>query len=244
VADGQVSTVGEVSADATSDAFDVERFRAVRTRSLVVRRPTRPMVVLGSTQPSPVVARSPSSPAGVALVRRRSGGGAVFVDPLDPIWVDLWVPHDDELFDEDVGRSSVWVGECWAAALEGLGVERPEVHRGPLLARAWSDLVCFAGLGPGEVVVGDRKVVGVAQWRSRQGSLFHSAAYRRWDPAPLISLFALDARERARMTSDLGGTAVGLDELLEGPTDTDVIVSAVLDRLPGGSAWQVLTPEM
>jgi hypothetical protein len=60
----------------------------------------------------------------------------------------------------------------------------------------------------------------------------------------LISLFALDARERARMTSDLGGAAVGLDELLEGPTDTDVIVSAVLDRLPGGSAWQVLTPEM
>ena len=50
------------------------------------------------------------------------------------------------------------------------------------------DVVCFAGRGPGEVFVGRRKVVGLSQWRARQGALFSSCAYLRWDAAVLAGL--------------------------------------------------------
>jgi lipoate---protein ligase len=222
--------------------FDVEWFRSLGTRAAVVRRSSRRMLVLGSTQPADIVSSERAASRDVAVVRRRSGGGAVFVDPGDPIWVDLWIPSSDELFEPDVVHAARWVGDCWAAALGGLGAEGLEVHRGPLVPRPWSDVVCFAGLGPGEVVAGPRKVVGVAQWRSRQGSLFHSAAYRRWDPAKWTTLLALDEAERSALTVSVRAAGVGLDELVRTPVDPEAVVAAVLESLPGPGAWQVLSP--
>ena len=61
----------------------------------------------------------------------------------------------------------------------------------------FGDLVCFAGRGPGEVFHGDRKVVGLSQWRAREGALFSSCAYLRWDPAPLLALVDVDEEARA-----------------------------------------------
>ena len=61
------------------------------------------------------------------------------------------------------------------------------VHRGGLVATPWSRQVCFAGLGPGEVTVAGRKVVGVAQRRTRHGARFQVAALLRWDPAALVA---------------------------------------------------------
>jgi lipoate-protein ligase A len=52
----------------------------------------------------------------------------------------------------------------------------------------WSDLVCFAGIGPGELFVGDRKLVGMSQRRTRAGARFQCALPRRWSPEPLRSL--------------------------------------------------------
>ncbi len=226
----------------SAEPFDVERFRPLRTRAVVVHRASRPILVLGSTQPWSVASHEQATARDVALVRRRSGGGAVFVDAADPIWIDLWIPSDDELFERDVARAAGWVGDCWAAALGGLGAGGLHVHRGPLVDRPWSDLVCFAGLGPGEVVAGDRKMVGVAQWRSRQGSLFHSAAYRRWDPARWTMLFGLDGTELAAMTAAVRAAGIGLDELVGPSVDAETVVAAVLRHLPDASSWQVLPP--
>ncbi len=54
----------------------------------------------------------------------------------------------------------------------------------------WSSLVCFAGVGPGEVLVGGRKAVGISQRRTKEWARFQCAAYRRWDPAALVGLLA------------------------------------------------------
>ena len=62
---------------------------------------------------------------------------------------------------------------------------------------AFGDLVCFAGRGPGEVFHGAAKVVGLSQWRAREGALFSSCAYLRWDPAPLVALIDVEAGRRA-----------------------------------------------
>jgi len=43
------------------------------------------------------------------------------------------------------------------------------VHDGPLEGDPAFRLVCFAGRGPGEVFVDEKKAVGVTQWRVREG---------------------------------------------------------------------------
>ncbi|MCU1448121.1 MAG: biotin/lipoate protein ligase [Acidimicrobiales bacterium] len=156
------------------------------TRTARVVEVTDRALVLGSTQP--VV-----NPPGIDVVRRRSGGGAVLVGPGEVVWVDLLVPADDPLWEDDVGRSFHWLGRVWAGALAGLGVTDVAWHDGPLVCTPWCRQVCFAGLGPGEVTVAGRKVVGLAQRRTRAGALFQCAALLRWDPATMADLLALPA---------------------------------------------------
>ena len=42
--------------------------------------------------------------SGIELARRRSGGGAVLLGADDHVWVDLVVPADDPLAEDDVSR--------------------------------------------------------------------------------------------------------------------------------------------
>ncbi len=150
----------------------------------------RPALVLGSAQSVEVADAPALVAAGVELVRRRSGGGAVLLVPNDVAWADVVVPAGDPLWDDDVGRAAHWLGRAWACALAACGVGGGTVHRGRLVRTTWSSLICFAGLGPGEVVVGGRKVVGISQRRTRQFARFQCALYRRWDPAALVGVLA------------------------------------------------------
>lgn len=146
----------------------------------------RPALVLGSTQRASV----PPS-ADVEVVRRRSGGGAVLLRPGETVWVDVAVPAGDPLWSADVGRSFEWLGEVWAAVVGG------SVHRGAMVRTAWSDAVCFAGVGPGEVLAGGGggggKVVGMASRRTREGALFQCAVPLAWDPDAYVALLGLPA---------------------------------------------------
>jgi lipoate-protein ligase A len=138
----------------------------------------RPALVLGSTQRASVV-------GDVEVVRRRSGGGAVLLRPGETLWVDVVVPAGDPLWSDDVGRSFWWLGEVWASVVGG------SVHRGPLVRSAWSDAVCFAGVGPGEVLLDGRKRVGMASRRTREGALFQCAVPFGWDPDAYVRLLGL-----------------------------------------------------
>jgi lipoate-protein ligase A len=155
------------------------------TRTVRVVDADGPALVLGSTQPD-VASR------GIPVVRRRSGGGAVLVRPGELLWVDVLLPAGDPLWDDDVGRSFRWLGEVWVDALATLDVES-EWHDGPMIRTQWCRQVCFAGIGPGEVTVAGRKVVGLAQRRTRAGALFQCAALLRWDPTEIVDLLGLDA---------------------------------------------------
>jgi hypothetical protein len=61
------------------------------------------------------------------------------------------------------------VGHWWAAALQNQTDAPVSVHEGPISGNPAFRVVCFAGRGPGEVFVNDRKAVGVTQWRVREG---------------------------------------------------------------------------
>jgi lipoate-protein ligase A len=195
-------------------------------------------VVLGSTQHLDVVDRSKATALGVDVVVRQTGGGTVFLAPGAQVWVDVWVPSGDALWNDDITRASQWLGETWAVALKGLGVHDLAVHSGRVMHSTWSDVVCFAGLGPGEVVVGDAKLVGISQRRTRNGARLHSMAALTWDPAPLLAVLALAPRHVGLAPEELAHVATGLRAVLHAPRDvsdealTGVVEAAVLASLP------------
>lgn len=190
------------------DLFDAEWPEG---RTVWVLEATEAAVVLGSTQAESILV--PGTPA----VRRRSGGGAVLVEPGGLVWVDVFLPAGDPLWEVDVGRAFAWLGATWASAL-GAG----RAHAGPLITTPWSRLVCFAGLGPGEVTVEGAKVVGMSQRRTRAGALFQCAALLEWRPERLLDRLALTDDQREQGRGELAGVARGLD----------VDVDAFLDHLP------------
>lgn len=180
-------------------------------RTVTVLEVDTPALVLGSTQPDGHADRAACAAMGVHVVRRRSGGGAVLLLPGRSVWVDVTIGRDDPLWDDDVGRAAHWLGESWAAAVTTLGVADARVHTGRVIETPWSRRVCFAGVGPGEVLAGGRKLVGISQRRTRDGARFQCALHRTWDPVGILGLLALDAEERGRGLLELDGVAAGLD---------------------------------
>jgi lipoate---protein ligase len=174
-------------------------------------------LVLGSSQRLEVVDNA--TIGSIEVVRRRSGGGAVLLIPGEVVWLDVLIPTGDPLWSDDVSLASHWLGDVWVAALGG-----GEVHRGPLVRTLWSQLVCFAGLGPGEVTVEGRKLVGISQRRTRAGARFQCAVYARHDPSVLPGLLRLSLSDRAEATTALAtvGTVPSASGLL----------SRFLDALP------------
>lgn len=168
-----------------------------------------PALVLGSAQPDAVVDRDAAARAGVEVVRRRSGGGAVLLESGASLWIDVLLPHADPRWSDDVGRATYWLGEAWAAALATVGLAG-EVHRGGLERAPWGSLVCFAAVGPGEVTVSGRKVVGVSQRRTRAGARFQCVVLARWDPDPLLWLLRLPDEERLAARVALAERATGV----------------------------------
>jgi lipoate---protein ligase len=174
---------------------------------------TSPTLVLGSTQSSELVDRGAVRTTGVQVVQRRGGGGAVYLEPGDPLWLDAWIPHDDPLWEQDVSAAAAWVGAWWVEALEGIGLEGLHVHTGRAAPGDLGELVCFAGRGPGEVFHHGQKVVGLSQWRAREGALFSSCAYLRWDPSSMLELLDVDDETRAEISLALNPVATGLAAL-------------------------------
>jgi len=224
--------------EAGAGAWQVERHvgsaRAFHDRNLPdpVRRAvwwfevTEPTVVLGSTQTVAVVDAAAAARSGVEVVRRRSGGGAVWLAPGVTTWVDVVLPAGDPHWVDDVGRAAAWLGEAWVAALEELGVADLLLHEGPMIGSARSGLVCFAGVSPGEVTVGGRKVVGVSQRRTRHGARFQCVVLHQWDPRPLIEVLDLPLGERETMASELAGVGAGI-----GAVEAAAVVAGLVAQL-------------
>jgi len=212
----------------------------------------RRAIVLGTTQSTEVVDLARAADDDVDVVRRASGGGAVLIGPAAQVWLEAWVPRRDPLWDDDVIESSSWLGQTWTRALAELGSPGLFVHRGRATRTEWSDLICFAGVGPGEVTTAPAstsgepapKVVGVAQRRTREGARLHSMALVQWSPEPLVALLALDA-DRTRRAHDARGicelhtVAAGLRDILPmplrgagGETLVAAVEGALLRALP------------
>ncbi len=210
---GAVSGRGLLRLPPFTPLFDVEQFRSEPRRLALAREVERPTLVLGSTQREELADPLALQRRAVELARRRGGGGAVYLEPAGQLWLDAWIPRDDPLWLLDVSVAAEWVGTWWTDALGRLGQHGLDTHTGRSVPGELGDLVCFAGRGPGEVFHRGRKVVGLSQWRSRQGALFSSCAYLHWDPEPLLDLLRVDERARGELGRGLMPLAVGLGQL-------------------------------
>jgi lipoate-protein ligase A len=161
-------------------------------RDLVVERAvwdvriTRKAIVLGSRQDQSLLNGEQCNRDEIEIVRRRSGGGIVFLAPGEHVWLDVVIPRGDVLWNDDVAKASWWLGDVWVQTLNALGENNVSVHRESLSSDAWGDLLCFAGVGPGEVARQSAeslsKFVGISQRRTRDYARFQCTIYTKWNP--------------------------------------------------------------
>lgn len=136
-------------------------------------RADRAALVLGSRQGEELLDPAGVTGAGLEIVRRASGGGIVLVDDTVAVWVDVWLPAGASSVTSDVRGSMEAVGSAWLTALAAADPDLAghlSIHEGPVSRGAWEELLCFAGLGPGEVLLDGRKLVGLSQRRTREWS--------------------------------------------------------------------------
>jgi len=172
--------------DALEELYDYDALRDLRSPTMLVVRTAGPTFVLGGSQSLDVVEESRRERA--ALRRRRGGGGIVLLQP-DDVWIDWWIPSDDPRWSPDVHETSRMVGGWWSRALRDRLDGDVVLHERGLEGDERYRVACFAGRGPGEVFVEDRKVVGVTQWRVREG-VFVSTVLHAHPSHALLELLA------------------------------------------------------
>ena len=167
------------------------------------------------------------SRAGIEVVRRRSGGGAVLLVPGEVVWLDVIVPRNGGGDGgRDAGLDDVRGSMCRTGShmLDALVAAAPDlagrlaVHRGPLETTAWSSTICFDGLGPGEVTLDGEKLVGLSQRLTREAARFQACWHTVYDPGALLELLpaaSRPAREALRPVATLDAAAsAAVPELL------------------------------
>ena len=194
-----------------------------------------PALVLGSSQPDSTIDLDACSRAGIEVVRRRSGGGAVLLVPGEVVWLDVIVPRRQDGGGDggrDAGLDDVRGSMCRTGShmLDALVAAAPHlagrlaVHRGPLESTAWSSTICFDGLGPGEVTLDGEKLVGLSQRLTREAARFQACWHTAYDPGALLELLPAGsgpAREALRPVATLDAAAsAAVPELLRAALST------------------------
>ena len=183
--------------------------------ALVVHQVTPAAITCGRAQLK-TVDTDAITRSGLQLVPRASGGGPVLWDN-DLIAIDVILPHGDPRLPDDIVAAYRWVGEAVASALQGLGIPGARSVP-PDEAREWpvgaSSGLCFGGLSPWEVVVGDRKVLGLSQVRKQAGAIIQVGVPMRLNAVRLLQ--AVGAPEGA--AHDIASRTAGVADLIPGIT--------------------------
>jgi lipoate-protein ligase A len=204
-------------------------------------------LVLGFSQKLDTLNPAMRAAASLPIYHRRAGGTAVLVGP-HLLSLDAALPIDHPLTLPDIVESYRWFGEAWAAALQRLGITARTVS--PDEAHAQRDLIkdaeaheretilrraCYGALSPYEVVVEQRKVVGLDMIRRRQGSLLQAGVLLRWETETLAQWLGHTPEEQHILRTGLRDRAVGLDELAGRPITPEEVIAAfelVIGSLP------------
>ncbi len=119
----------------------------------------------------------------VAWVRRPTGGRAVLHDM--EVTYSVSVPQSDPLYALGLEASYEWICGPIVAALLAVGVSAALAPHG---STGFVSTSCFTAPGTTDIVAGERKIVGSAQMRTRDGFLQHGSVILKND---LEKLFAV-----------------------------------------------------
>ena len=137
---------------------------------------------------------------GVGLVRRPTGGGAIYHDgPEHELTYSVVATAGDLRVGPDLLETYHWIGRALLRGLNalGAGAEIVAVGGGAGPAPAF----CFARTGAFEIEVGGRKLVGSAQRRRGTSFLQHGAVLLGVDEPRLRALFPATRDPLSTMTS-------------------------------------------
>jgi lipoate-protein ligase A len=163
------------------------------------------IIVLGSSQ------RELWTDSGLPVRVRHSGGGAVLSGP----WLlraAVLLPRSHALVQHGPAAAARWYGEIHCRWLRAQGIGAAALYRGATIDH-WA---CFPGRSAGEIVVGERKIVGIAQaWRGQTvllsaGTLIAPAPWallcealrRAPDAAATLAALTINAQEHLRRPVD------------------------------------------
>lgn len=193
-----------------------------------------PAVVLGCSQRRLLATVNDGSELPVLL--RHSGGGAVLVGPW-MLGLSVALPAAHALVRGGPVPSYRWLGKALAGVLRRFGIAATALPPTALAAPRADDPLawaCYGGLSPWEVVAQDRKLVGLAQVRRREGVLLVGGLLLEPPPWALLCRVLgrpeADARALAARTTSVQETA--------GPgVPMQALVEAIEQALM--RAWQV-----
>jgi len=197
--------VTEPADGATNMAVDeaVWRGRQAGTSPPTVRffgwRP--PTVSLGYGQPlAGDVDLAACAALGVGLVRRPTGGSAIYHDgPERELTYSVVASAEDLGGAADLLQTYQWIGRALCRGLRSLGAPVEMVPVAP--SGGPTPAFCFARAGSYELEIGGRKVVGSAQRRQGTAFLQHGAVLLGVDAPRLAALFPTTADPLATLTT-------------------------------------------
>lgn len=178
-----------------------------------VLEPDRPAVVMGSAQRADAFDVDGLAAAGIDLAPRRSGGGAVYIEPAGVVWIDVLAPRSSPWWSDDLSQTFLQVGESWQQALADCGIESELIvgspDRSPEARHA-----CWAGLGWGEVTVEGVKIVGLSQRRTRWGARVQAMAVIDGSASQVVDwLVDLEPSEAAVLRTSIGARPLAVTAL-------------------------------
>ncbi|WP_417228065.1 lipoyl protein ligase domain-containing protein [Amphritea sp.] len=173
-------------------------------------------VILGCSQRPDTGQLSRAENAGLPLVRRRSGGGAVLAGPW-MLSVTVFIPPEHSLAKQNIIEIFSWLEAIWIDTLTACGVpckgvDQAMIEQSKTVSQE-KDLkwACYASLSHGEVVSLDgRKLVGLAQIRKRKGVALVSGLHLSPCDWQLLSSIVVDNPLRGESLADLNSDVQSL----------------------------------
>jgi len=176
--------------------------------------------------------------AGVDVLHRRAGGGAVLVAQDNMVCGAICLPVPHPLLGDDLTGSYRWLGEHLARRLAARRVEVAEARADVAMLKSLDDHVsrllltaCYGALSPHEVVLGTAKLVGLAQIRRRHAALFQVGILLHDQSRLADFLVVPDEPTREQLRAELRRRTTGLAQRAPLPELQSLLLPASLRSL-------------
>lgn len=161
--------------------------------------------------------------AGVDIVRRLSGGKAVF--HCAEVTYSVMACNQEALFPADISGTYKIISKCLAHGLAGLGIKTVLAETGRALPDDDFKACCFSVPSRNELLVAGRKICGSAQIRTNGGFLQHGSLLMDFDPVRTAS-FLLPVRTAGQLQK-LKDSVAAIREEIANPVDEKEICTGL-----------------